>query len=105
MIMNWVTMIGGIALFLAPFISGYSSSPAALWTSLIMGVMIAVLGYMKNYTWAAVAGLVTFVAPWAFGFNGIPAALWNYVVIGAVVAIGNGYLAFSQKGTHRSRHS
>lgn len=103
--MNWVTMIGGITLFLAPFISGYSNSPAALWTSLILGALIAVLGYMKNHTWAAVAGLVAFVAPWALGFSGIPAALWNYVVIGAVVAIGNGHLAFSQKSTHVSRHA
>jgi hypothetical protein len=104
-IMTWVTMIAGITLFLTPFISGYSNSPAALWTSLIMGAVIAVLGYMRNYKWAAVAGLLTFVSPWALGFSGIPAALWDYVVIGAVVAIGNGYLAFSQKSTHGSQHA
>ena len=103
--MNWVTMIGGVVLFFAPFITGYSNNPAALWTSLIMGVVLVVLGYLKQYIWAAVAGLVVFVAPWLLGFSSISAALWNCLMIGGVVAIGNGYMAYSQGGTHRSQHA
>jgi lysylphosphatidylglycerol synthetase-like protein (DUF2156 family) len=106
LIMNWVTMVGGAALFLAPFISGYTGTPAALWTSLIMGVLIAVLGYMKEYKWAAIAGLLTVVAPWVFGFSGVSAALWNCVTIGGVIAIADGHQGFfKESGTRKARHA
>jgi hypothetical protein len=104
--MNWVTMVGGAALFLAPWISGYTRTPAALWTNLIMGVVIAVLGYKRNYKGAAVAGLATFVAPWVLGFSGVSAAVWNCVTIGGVIAIADGYQGFIKESrTARSRHA
>lgn len=104
--MNWVTMVGGAALFLAPFISGYTGTPAALWTNLIMGMVIAVLGYMKNYKWAAIAGLLTFVTPWVLGFSGVSAAQWNCLIIGGVIAIADGYQGFVKgSGTRKARHA
>jgi len=106
LIMNWVTMIGGAALFLAPFISGYTGTPAALWTNLIMGVVIAVLGYMKNYKWAAIAGLLTAVAPWVFGFSAVSAAVWNCVTIGGMIAIADRHQGFfKESGTRKARHA
>jgi hypothetical protein len=106
LMMNWVTMVGGAVLFLAPFISGYTGAPAALWISLIMGAVIAVLGYMKNYQWAAIAGLLMVVAPWVFGFSGIHAAVWNCVTIGGVIAIADGYQGFfKESGSRKARHA
>jgi hypothetical protein len=103
LMMSWVTIVGGVVLFLAPFISGYTDTPAALWTSLIMGVVIAVLGYMKNYKWAAIAGLVTAVAPWVLGFSGVSAAVWNCLTIGGVIALADGYQAFfKESGTRKT---
>lgn len=89
--MNWITMIAGVALAVAPFLFGYSDNPAALWTGLILGIGMVVLGFLKAYIWAALAGLLAFVAPFVLGFNGIPAALWTSLVVGAVVALGDGY--------------
>jgi lysylphosphatidylglycerol synthetase-like protein (DUF2156 family) len=106
LMMNWITMVGGAALFLAPFISSYTSTPAALWTSLIMGVVIAVLGYTKKHKWAAIAGLLTVVTPWVFGFSGVSAALWNCVIIGGVITIADGYQGFfKESGTRKTRHA
>ena len=104
--MNWVTIVGGVALLLAPFVSGYSGSSAALWTNLIMGMVIAVLGYKKNYKWAAVAGLLTFFAPLVFVFNHVNAALWNCQTIGGVIALADGYQGFLKaSGTRKSQHA
>jgi hypothetical protein len=104
--MNWVTMVGGAVLFPAPFISGYTGTPAALWTNMIMGVVIAVLGYRKNYKWAASAGLLSVVAPWVFGFSGVSAAVWNCVTIGGVIAIADGYQGFLKESRNRkARHA
>ena len=101
--MNWVTIVGGISLLIAPFASGYSGSPAALWTNLIMGMVVVVLGYMKNYKWAAVAGLLTFFAPLVFVFNNINAALWNCLTIGGVIAITDGYQGFFKASGTRKK--
>jgi hypothetical protein len=103
--MNWVTMIGGAALFLAPFISGYTGTPAALWTNLIMGVVIAALGYRKDYKGAAIAGLLTLVAPRVLGFSDVSAAVWNCVTIGGVIAIADGYEGFFKESeTRKAQH-
>jgi hypothetical protein len=104
--MNWVTVIAGVILFFAPFLAGYSGNPTGLWTSLIMGAVIVVLGYMKNYKWAAIIGLLTFIAPWVLGFSGIGAALWSCLLLGGVVAILDGYRGFfSGRGTDTAQHA
>jgi len=89
--MNWVTLIAGVVLILAPFVTGYSGTPMTLWTSLFMGAVIALLGCMKLYKWAAVAGVVTIVAPWILGFSGIGTALGMCLAVGIVVTAVAGY--------------
>ena len=92
--MKWATVISGVLLVLAPFVLGYSGTPAALWTSLVMGIVIAILGLAQSYKWAAGAGVVTFVAPWILGFSGIGAALWSCLILGGLVLILAGYRGF-----------
>ncbi len=92
--MNWVTAVSGMAIIMAPFVFGYSANPASLWTSLIMGVMLAVLGYLKAYRWATAAGGILLVAPFVLGFNEVGAALWTCLVVGAVVTLLAGYQGF-----------
>lgn len=93
-IMKWVTIILGICLILAPFIFGYSGTPGALWTCLVMGAVIIVMGFLEAYKWAAGGGLVTMVAPWILGFSGIGAALWCSLILGGLVLILAGYRGF-----------
>lgn len=94
--MNWVTMILGGLLFLAPFLSGFSGQPGLLWFSLIAGAVIALLGGLKQFKWAAGAGLVVLVWPWIFGFAGTVAATWCWV-IGAATLLAAGYQGFIVK--------
>ena len=95
-----------VQLYFSPFISGYAGMAAALWTNLIMGVVIAVLGYRKSYKWAAIAGLLTVVSPWVFGFSAVNAAVWNCVTIGGVIAIADGYQGFfKESGIRKPRHA
>ncbi len=92
--MKWITVILGVALFLAPFVLGYSDNSRALWTSLIMGAVIAVLGYAVQFKVAAVIGVLTFVAPWIIGFDGNDNALWSCLVVGAATVLLTGYQGF-----------
>ncbi len=92
--MNWATVVFGLVMIMAPFLFGYTGNPAALWTSLILGVIIAVLGYLRNFRWATLAGVVSLVAPFVLGFNGVVAALWTCLIVGAAVTLLAGYQGF-----------
>ncbi len=92
--MYWIILIDGALLFLAPFLTGYSGTPVALWTSLVLGALIAFLGYKRLYKWAAGAGVITIIAPWILGFSGIRPALGMCLAAGIVVTILAGYLGF-----------
>jgi hypothetical protein len=104
--MKWITILGGVVLFIAPFVTGYGNSPAALWTSLIIGTIISVLGYRKDYKWAAAAGLIAFFAPWLLGFSGISSAVWNCRTIGGVIAIADSYYGlYGVSNTSKRKHA
>ncbi len=107
--LNWINVILGAVLFVAPFVFSYSGNTAALWTSLIMGVLIAGLGYLKSYRWAAGMGIIVFVAPFILGFGGVTAAVWSCMILGALVAILDGYETFfaedTKSGTAQHGHA
>lgn len=95
--MKWITIVLGVALFVAPFVLGYSGTPWALWISLIMGAVVTILGFTRSYKVAAILGLATFLSPWVFGFGWVPGALWSCLLLGGAIAILDGYFGFFQK--------
>ena len=109
---KWVTIISGALLILAPFVLGYSGTSVALWTSVIMGVLMVILGFLGSvlsYKWAAGAGVVTFVAPLVLGFSGISTALWSCLILGGLVILLAGYYGFfsveARSGRVQERHA
>ncbi len=46
--MNWGMLISGIGMFFAPFAFGYSGNAAALWASMLMSAVLAVLAFVKS---------------------------------------------------------
>jgi VIT1/CCC1 family predicted Fe2+/Mn2+ transporter len=47
---SWINAILGLWLIVAPFVLGFSAVTAAMWNSIIIGVVVAVLG-----AWSAIA--------------------------------------------------
>jgi hypothetical protein len=96
--LNWLVALAGLWEVLAPFILGYSATPAALWNAIIAGVVLIVLG-----VWAglnedtgtdktvglvnAAVGVWLVVSPFILGYAAVVAALWNDIIIGAVVIV------------------
>ena len=92
--MFWANMILGLALMIAPFVLGYNTNTTALWSSVLIGAVVALASGYKAYTKATdlwkdwvdiVAGAIAIVMPFVFGFNTLAVALWTCIVIGAVV--------------------
>lgn len=99
--MEWIIALLGLVLVGAPFVLGYQDQTVALWTSIGLGVVLAVVAGYKAIVndkarwedWLAVlAGLLAIALPFIF-FSTTTAAVWTSVVIGALVVLLAGYRA------------
>jgi len=85
----------GIWLIAAPFILGYSASPAPLWNDIVCGLLIAVLAGIRRSNILQNIGLSYFnagigawliIAPFALGYV-VRSATWNDIAVGILVLI------------------
>ncbi len=95
-----LTGVFGLALVVAPYLSGYYANPIALTTSVLLGLAILVVSVFKGlvldesnweYWVAGVLGVAAFLAPTALGFSvqgGVT------LVLGAMVAVLSAYQLF-----------
>ncbi|AWH91208.1 SPW repeat protein [Dietzia lutea] len=97
------TIIGllvGVVLIAAPWIFGFADVGAAMWTAIVIGVVIVLseltttspaspvkLVPMRIHVWMDVlVGLVLAVSPWIFGFADNDANVWvPHLVVGIAV--------------------
>ncbi|MDX2004166.1 MAG: SPW repeat protein [Meiothermus sp.] len=90
-----ISVILGLWLILSPFIFGFIG--AALWTNILLGVLIGGLAYFSSLgkgRFYAIVAVGLFFILGAF-FAGGGALLWNGLIVGVILAIG-GYLAANQ---------
>lgn len=97
--MYYLTGLLGLAALVAPFFFGYSGNTAAMWTSLIVGIVLiaasAIEGFAGDkgrweYWVAGIIGLGAIIAPFALGFSALDAALWTMVIVGVAAVIAAG---------------
>jgi uncharacterized membrane protein len=104
--MYWITGILGLALVAAPYVLGYSDNTTAMWTSVILGLVVVLVSIIEGvvrdpskweYWVAGIAGLLALIAPFALGFSSLATAMWFTVVVGALLLILDGYEIFFVK--------
>lgn len=105
--MSWIIALLGVVLAAAPWIFSYDDVPEAMWTSLVLGVVVALVAAYDAIVrdespweeWLAVlAGAAAVIAPFIF-FSGVTAAVWASVVLGALVILLAGYEALGLRQT------
>jgi O-antigen/teichoic acid export membrane protein len=101
--MYWLTGLCGLAFIVAPFFLGYANNIPALWTSIVVGLIVAFVSVFRaldrqearwEYIVAGVMGLLAVFAPFMLGFSAAATAMWTSIIIGAVLAILAGYQGF-----------
>jgi len=101
--MYWYTGLLGIAMAVAPFVLGYRDNTMAMWTSIVLGIVVIAASIVEGmdvkqakWEWwvAGVAGVLAIVAPFVFGFTTLTVALWTFIVLGAAIVILAGYEVF-----------
>jgi len=89
-----LNVLAGIWIIFSPWIFGYAVFPAAMWSSVVVGILIAVFAALRasspasspGLSWVnALLGAWVIVTPWIFNYEANAAATWDKVIIGAIV--------------------
>jgi hypothetical protein len=93
-VQDWIMLVCGVLLFIAPWPMGFSGDTMAAGAAWVGGIVIAVMGlaaliqFAEWEDWVAlVAGVLTAISPWALGFAAMSYAVWAFVALGLVVAL------------------
>jgi hypothetical protein len=94
--MLWLTLLLGLLLVVAPWLFGYVDNTIPLWTSIILGaVMALVSGYkatakdMANWEYwvAGIAGLLALIAPFVLDFGAERSAILTVAIVGGITLV------------------
>lgn len=91
---DWVLLLGGVWLFVAPWALGTTSDTNSSWNAWILGGLVtltAIWALARPADAAAewlqvIFGVWVFVAPWVLAFSGLTEASWNAWLVGVGVA-------------------
>ncbi len=101
--MYWVTGILGAVMAVAPFALGYNTHSGAMWTSVVLGVIVLLVSIYEamdaskakwEYWVAGLAGVLAVIAPFVFSFSAVTTALWTTIIVGVILLILAGYEVF-----------
>jgi len=90
-----LNVLAGIWLFFSPWIFNYAVNYGALWSSVIVGVIVVALAAMRAFnpenapamSWFNfLLGLWVIASPWIFGYALNTSAMWDKVITGAIVS-------------------
>lgn len=106
---DWVNVVLGVWLFIAPFFGIGAGDPAAVWNSYIMGLAVALIALAavseprKWEEWTnLIIGVWLIIAPFVLGFTEQQGATWNQIIVGILVAADAAWAM--QMPVYRVRH-
>jgi len=89
---DWIILIGGIWLFISPWLTGFSGSNYS-WDAYLMGILLIVFSILaigNQRIWeewvTMIIGAWIFISPWVLGFEGTDNK-WNFFIVGGAVFI------------------
>ncbi len=96
--LNWIIALAGLLAIIAPFVLGFSTMTATLWSNIVVGVLLIIFGVWaavsdnfsadRTLDWInAVLGLWLLISPFVLGSSVIMAALWSDVILGIVALV------------------
>jgi len=103
---DWLTVVIGVLLFIAPFAFGATANQPAAWTAYAGGVLLAVVGLWNLSSptrriteWAeVVVGVLLFVALWVFGFTDLTQMAWSTWIAGILAVVLGGSVVLNERG-------
>lgn len=97
---DWVTLVLGLWLIIAPLIAFGDSTATGAINSYIVGVIVAALSVWalaQPRSWAEwinlAVGLWLIISPFTLGFANNTALMWNHIIVGVLVGASAGWTA------------
>lgn len=104
---DWLNLLLGLWLFVAPFVGVGAMTGAAAWDGYIFGALIVLLSgaaLRQPQAWEEwtnlVIGLWVIAAPFVLGFTAEAAATWNHIIVGVVVGADALWAALTRPPEH-----
>jgi len=90
---DWAALVIGVLAALSPIV--VATDTAALWTLVVLGVVLALTGLWSLARPGSVAseyghgvlGVLLFIAPWVMGYSDLDGAAWTSWVAGVLAVI------------------
>jgi hypothetical protein len=90
---DWAEVVLGVVAALSPI--WVSTSNAAMWTMIVLGVLVAVdglasltsPGMVYGEGIQIVLGVLLFLSPWVMGYSGMTGAAWTSWIVGGLTAL------------------
>jgi hypothetical protein len=91
-----VNVVAGIWLVLSPFLLGYSNSKPDIWSNIVAGLIVLIVGWVNaadparsvRRSWInMLAGIWVFISAFILGHTNTQTMFWNDLIIGALVVI------------------
>ena len=97
---DWVSLVLGVLLFIAPWVFGTATNGASSWDAWILGVIgvilaLIALAFLRAASIAeglsVILGVLLFISPWVLGFATLTAMAWTAWIIGVLFVLMNGW--------------
>lgn len=105
---DWVNLVLGGWLILAPFLGIGVSSDIAAWNSYVSGAVVAIFAIAaiaRPQMWEEwvnlIVGVWLIVAPFALGFTTQQGPTWNQIIVGLLVVADAAWAALQLPSQHR----
>ena len=100
---DWVNVILGVWLFIAPFFSIVALTSMAAWNGYIFGVIIvalSIVALIQPRAWEEwinlVVGVWLILSPFIMGYTTETTIMWNHIVVGVLVGVDALWAALSR---------
>src|SRR5579871_5878560 len=103
-----LNILAGLWLIISPFILAFSSLPIALWDTLIVGIVVVILAWIRaanpermvGLSWINILlGLWLIISPFVLNYSDAVRASWNDVILGIIVLVLGAWSAFASPTT------
>lgn len=112
--MFWITAILGLALGVAPWVLGYADHAAAMWASVILGLVVFLVsasGLIARNTrerweyWViALAALAVIATPLVLGYSNHAEPVWTALILSGGLVVLNAFQIFRAPYRVEQRH-
>lgn len=102
---DWALVVLGALMFIATFVFGAMTIPAAQYAGLILGALIFLVGLymlsspqMRQVEWAQVVlGVLLFISPWVLAYTTLTSLAWSAWIIGVLSVIAALWVIFGEQ--------